>query len=257
MNCAAFPDSLLEAELFGHSRGAFTGAFQSRTGMFKAADGGTLFLDEVNALSLAAQAKLLRVLHDGTLSCRRSRTQRSRVDVRVISATNRELGPLVADGLFREDIYYRIKVLDLRIPPLRERAGDLSLLVAYFLDKHAPDGRWPTLSPAAWAALSQHPFPGNVRELGHAIRHGIALSRGFEIGLEHLPRESDHDEARAARRGDPARCPRSRLRCASSSASTCCAHSRSRVATRHVAARLLGTSRKCLWEKLRRFDLGS
>ncbi len=255
VNCAAFPDSLLEAELFGHTRGAFTGAYQPRTGMFKAAHGGTLFLDEVNALSLAAQAKLLRVLQDGTFHPIGADAE-VRVDVRVISATNRELGPLVADGLFREDIYYRIKVLDLRIPPLRERIGDLALLVAYFLDKHAPAGRWPTLSPAAWAALSQHPFPGNVRELEHAIQHGIALSRGFEIAIEHLPRDLiamelvPHDDV---------------IHEMPSLAAAVREFEREYVlralevthGNKTRAARLLGTSRKCLWEKLRRFDLGS
>src|SRR5512140_631956 len=187
-NCAAFAETLIEAELFGHERGAFTGAMHKRDGRFKAADGGTLFLDEIDSLSLAAQAKLLRVLQDGTFQPIGTNTEIA-VDVRLISATNRQLKSLVEKGAFREDLYYRIKVLDLDVPPLRDRTGDLPLLVAYFLNAYAPPGRRPTLSPRAWAALSAYAFPGNVRELEHAIQRAVVLSRGFEIDLEHLPSE--------------------------------------------------------------------
>jgi DNA-binding NtrC family response regulator len=246
------PETLIEAELFGHERGAFTGAVHRREGRFKAADGATLFLDEINGLSLAAQAKLLRVLQDGSFTPIGTNTPVA-VDVRLISATNRELKALVADGTFRDDLYYRIKVLDLELPPLRERAGELPLLVAYFLLKHAPAARRPTLSPRAWAALSLYSFPGNVRELEHAIQHAIVLAHGLEIDLEHLPRDicaaavddvpaaSSHGEIQplsvAVREFERAYLQRA-LELTNGN--------------KTQAARLLGMSRKHLWEKLRR-----
>jgi transcriptional regulator with GAF, ATPase, and Fis domain len=257
VNCAAFPETLIEAELFGHERGAFTGAVQKRDGKFKAADGATLFLDEINGLSLAAQAKLLRVLQDGSFYPIGTNTEVA-VDVRLISATNRELKQLVAEGAFRDDLYYRIKVLDIEIPPLRERIGELPLLVAYFLLKHAPAARCPTLSPSAWAALSLYSFPGNVRELEHAIQHAVVLARGFEIEPEHLPRDicavalvhvpasSRHSEiqplAMAVREFERTYMLRA-LELANGNKTR--------------AARLLGMSRKHLWEKLRRLGPGS
>ena len=253
MNCAAFPETLIEAELFGHERGAFTGALQKRDGRFKAADGGTLFLDEINGLSLTAQAKLLRVLQSGTFHPIGTNSEVA-VDVRLISATNQDLKGLVLDGAFRGDLYYRIKVLDIELPPLRERIGDLPLLVAYFLLEHAPAGRRPSLSPAAWAALSLYPFPGNVRELDHSIHRAVVLSRGFEIDLEHLPREISAvaGTPTSVRHGEiqplsvaVARFEREYLRRALGAAG----------GNKTRAARLLGMSRKHLWEKLRR--LGS
>jgi two-component system response regulator HydG/two-component system response regulator AtoC len=187
VNCAAFPESLLEAELFGHERGAFTGAVRKRDGRFKAADGGTLLLDEIAEIPPAAQAKLLRVLQEGAVEPLGTNTA-VRVDVRVISATHRNLAELIAENRFREDLYYRLNVLDLEIPPLRERQGDLALLVQHFVRSFMPAGAEPPgISPRAWAALSGHSFPGNVRELAHAIEHAVVLARGGEIDLEHLP----------------------------------------------------------------------
>ncbi|HWU85733.1 MAG TPA: sigma-54 dependent transcriptional regulator [Kofleriaceae bacterium] len=253
VNCAAFPEALIEAELFGHERGAFTGALQKRDGKFKAAEGGTLFLDEINGLSLAAQAKLLRVLQDGRFHPLGTNTEVA-VDVRLISATNRELGSMVAEGTFRGDLYYRIKVLDLDVPPLRARTGDLPVLVSHFLRKHAPAARRPTLSPRAWAALSTYPFPGNVRELEHAIQRAVVLARGFEIDLEHLPREISPTISASATLGDRDVKPLSEA-----------VRVFEREYLRHAleathgnktqAARLLGMSRKHLWEKLRRLGL--
>jgi DNA-binding NtrC family response regulator len=186
INCAAVPETLLEAELFGHERGAFTGAVKKRDGRFKLADGGTLLLDEVAEIPAASQAKLLRALQeravepigaDGPVP----------VDVRLISATHENLKQRVTEGRFREDLYYRLNVIDLRIPTLRERPGDLPLLVAHFLR------RWnrtaATFSTRAWNALSSYPFPGNVRELAHALEHALVLSRGDEIDLQHLPED--------------------------------------------------------------------
>ncbi len=187
VNCAAFPDTLIEAELFGHERGAFTGATNQRDGRFKAAHGGTLFLDEVAELSPAAQAKLLRVLQEGTIEPLGS-NESVKVDVRVISATHRDLRTRIADGLFREDLYYRINTLDLEIPPLRARGGDLAVLVQHFIRRFSDPER-PTdgITWRAWNALSAHPFPGNVRELMHTIQHAVLLSTGGKIDLEHLP----------------------------------------------------------------------
>ncbi|MCK6544521.1 sigma-54 dependent transcriptional regulator [Myxococcota bacterium] len=189
VNCAAFPETLLEAELFGHERGAFTGAIKRREGRFKAADGGTLFLDEIAEIPPTAQAKLLRVLQEGVIEPLGTNTA-IRVDVRVISATHQNLKERISVKLFREDLYYRLNVLDLAIPPLRERRGDLPLLVEYFLKKRAPNAsEFPSISPRAWGALSEYPFPGNVRELEHAIERATVLARGKEIDLEHLPED--------------------------------------------------------------------
>jgi len=252
VNCAAFPETLIEAELFGYERGAFTGALQRRDGRFKAADGATLFLDEINGLSLAAQAKLLRVLQDGSF-CPIGTNTEVAVDVRLISATNRELKSLVAEGTFRDDLYYRIKVLDIEVPPLRERTGELPLLIAYFLLKHAPAARRPTLSPRAWAALSLYPFPGNVRELEHAIQHALVLSRGFEIELEHLPRDISAIVVTEV----PAPSRLGEIQPLSMAVREFEREYISRAleladGNKTRAARLLGMSRKHLWEKLRR-----
>lgn len=249
VNCAAFPEALLEAELFGYERGAFTGALQRRDGRFKAADGGTLFLDEINGLSLAAQAKLLRVLQDGTFQPVGTNTTHA-VNVRLISATNQELKRLVAERTFREDLYYRVKVLELPIPPLRERAGDIPLLVQHFLGKYAaPDALPPTLSPRAWASLTQHDFPGNVRELEHAVQHAVVVARGGEIDLEHLPRDISLAEEPTTASEPAAIRPladavREFERAYLLRAIDAAGGNKTR------AARTLGISRKCLWEKL-------
>ena len=186
VNCAAFPETLLEAELFGHERGAFTGAVRKRDGRFKAAHGGTLFLDEIAEIPLPAQAKLLRVLQENTIEPLGT-NQAIPVDVRIVAATHRNLQERIAAGLFREDLFYRLNVLDVTIPPLRERRSDLPLLVEHFLRKFAPGEQAPPISARAWAALSEYPFPGNVRELEHAIQHAVVLSRGAEIDLHHFP----------------------------------------------------------------------
>jgi DNA-binding NtrC family response regulator len=189
VNCAAIPASLIEAELFGHERGAFTGAFKRRAGRFKAADGGTLFLDEIGEMPAELQPKMLRVLQEGMFEPIGTNTS-VHVDVRVISASNRDLKAAVASGAFRKDLFYRIRVFDLRLPPLRERRGDLPLLVGQFLSEFTPPGeRMPMLSPSAWAALEHYPFPGNIRELKHAIQHATILARGSDIDLPHLPED--------------------------------------------------------------------
>lgn len=187
VNCAAFPETLLEAELFGHEAGAFTGAVKRRDGRFVAADGGTLLLDEIGEIPPMAQAKLLRVLQEGIVEPLGTNEPR-KVDVRVVSATNRDLKKLIQEGTFREDLFYRLNVLDISIPALRDREGDLPLLAQHFLERFSK-GSPPSISPAAWAALSRHPFYGNVRELEHALQRAVVLSRGKEIQPDHFPRE--------------------------------------------------------------------
>lgn len=189
VNCAAFPETLLEAELFGHERGAFTGAVKSREGRFQAASGGTLFLDEIAEIPPMAQAKLLRVLEEGVIEPLGT-NRPIEVDVRIVSATHRNLKERIKAGLFREDLYYRLNVLDVQIPPLRDRRGDLPILVEHFLETLVRPGReMPSISPAAWAALTEYAFPGNVRELRHAIQRAVVLCRGAEIQPGHLPED--------------------------------------------------------------------
>jgi DNA-binding NtrC family response regulator len=187
VNCGALTETLIEAELFGHERGAFTGAVKKREGRFKAAHAGTLFLDEVAELPPSAQTKLLRVLQEGTFEPLGTNVT-IKVDVRVLSATHRDLKKRIAEGLFREDLFYRINVIEIPMPPLRDRPGDLPILLQHFLHRLVPAGRsLPTVAPSAWAALCQYGFPGNVRELSHAIEHAVVLSAGSEIRLDHLP----------------------------------------------------------------------
>lgn len=253
VNCGALAENLVEAELFGHERGAFTGALRKRDGRFKAADGGTLLLDEVAELPLPAQAKLLRVLQEGTVEPLGTNTP-VRVDVRIISATHRNLQDRIKSGLFREDLFYRINVIELQIPPLRERPGDIPLLVNHFLAHMTPAGvPSPTISPAAWAALSQYSFPGNVRELSHAIEHAMVLSGGKEISLQHLPQTMVTAAPPEQREIEV---PSTDIR-PLQAAIRDFEHAyllralRATEGKRARTAELLGISRKTLWEKLR------
>jgi DNA-binding NtrC family response regulator len=187
-NCAAFAETLLESELFGHERGAFTGADRSRLGLFEAAHEGTLFLDEVAEMSPAAQAKLLRVLTDGQLMRLGSAKTRS-VDVRVLAATHRDLEQRVKEGRFREDLYYRLAVVPISIPPLRERTADVAALCELFLTQTARELKLVKrrLSAQALSRLQAYEFPGNIRELRNLIERAVILSPGEEIGAEHFP----------------------------------------------------------------------
>ena len=173
-NCASVPEALLESTLFGHVRGAFTGASSTRAGLFDVADGGTLFLDEIGEMSLAMQTKLLRVLQDGEVRAVGSERTR-KVDVRVLGATHRDLEAMVAKGTFREDLFYRLNVITVRVPPLRERAGDIPLLVAHFLKKHGGE-RNVRVTRAAIDKLSAYAWPGNVRQLENEIRRALILA---------------------------------------------------------------------------------
>lgn len=189
VNCSGMTETLLESELFGHMRGSFTGAERDRSGLFEAAEGGTLFLDELASTSPAFQASLLRVLQSGEVR-RVGSTQARQVNVRVIGASNAPLRKLVADGAFRADLYYRLSVLCIELPPLRERPGDIELLAAHFARQfQTGDGYPPRLSREAADALAAHDFPGNVRELENALRRATALSSGGVITLDCLPPE--------------------------------------------------------------------
>jgi transcriptional regulator with GAF, ATPase, and Fis domain len=187
INCAAIPETLLESELFGYVRGAFTGAAQSRLGRIQAANGGTLFLDEIGEMPVALQAKLLRFLESGELQ-RLGSTETWHADVRVVSATNRDLRQLSAQSLFRPDLYYRLCVFPIGLPPLRERGGDVAELALHFLRQLAPAMR---LSDAAMERLALYPWPGNVRELRHVIERATILSTGMEIGVAELMFDGD------------------------------------------------------------------
>jgi DNA-binding NtrC family response regulator len=190
INCSAIPETLIEAELFGHQRGTFTGAHENRSGLFEKASGGTLFLDEVDALNLSAQAKLLRVLQERTVRRIGARANIA-IDVRIISATNCDLSQAVAAGRFRPDLYYRLRVLPLHLPELCTRAGDIPLLVEHFLRmKSERQGRTtPRFTAEAMRTLNEYPWPGNVRELENVIEYALALGNGDELDIEDLPLE--------------------------------------------------------------------
>lgn len=263
VNCAALPENLIESELFGYQRGAFTGAIASHPGKFEQANRGTIFLDEIGDLPISAQAKLLRVLQERTLS-RLGSTREITVDVRIIAATNRDLRQLVAEGLFREDLYYRLNVITLPVPPLREWREDILAMAEFFVKRFCEQMNRPMLGicEASRAVLTAYPYPGNVRELEHAIERAVALCQGGCISPDDLPetfvaarsatavhgvghavmlQQSDdglYDLRLANCRGDIERQAISEALKATGG-------------RKAAAARLLGISRKTLWEKLK------
>jgi transcriptional regulator with PAS, ATPase and Fis domain len=188
INCAAMPDSLLEAELFGYEKGAFTGAIATRKGKFEQADGGTLFLDEIGDMSLQAQAKILRALQDHAIQ-RVGANQLIQVDLRILCATNRKLHEEVGRGTFRQDLFFRLNEVNIEIPALRNREEDLAPLIQHFVNlynaKYGKEVRG--ISPAAYEVLKRHPWPGNIRELEHLIHHSLLMTEGDTIWVEHLP----------------------------------------------------------------------
>lgn len=188
INCAAIPETLLESELFGYVRGAFTDAHRDRRGLFQAAKGGVLFLDEISEIPLSLQAKLLRVIEDKEVRPLGA-NQGEKVDVRLVSACNRDLERLIQEGRFRQDLYYRLNVIRIDLPPLRERAEDIPILVEHFMRKFSNQShrQLDGVEPEALTALMRHPWPGNVRELEHTIERAVLLGKRALIGLEDLP----------------------------------------------------------------------
>ncbi len=207
VNCGAFPETLLESELFGYVKGAFTGANQNKRGLMEAAHGGTIFLDEISEMSLQMQVKLLRVLQERVLRPLGSNSEIA-IDVRVIAATNKDLAALVAEGAFREDLYYRIRVIPITVPPLRERRSDIPLLANHFLKKYAPAAgkSIQTIAKESMEALAGFDWPGNVRELENTIERAVALEQGGELRIE-LPVERLRVRAAAAAVGGAAGLP--------------------------------------------------
>jgi two-component system response regulator HydG len=191
INCAAIPESILEAELFGYEKGAFTGAATSREGRFEAAHGGTLFLDEIGEISRHVQVKLLRVLQEGEIERLGAGGKPRRIDIRLLAATNVNLGEEVKAGRFREDLFYRLNVIPVHVPPLRDRRDDVPLLVQHFVQVYADKNGKPITgcTPAALARLVDYPWPGNVRELENAIERAVVLTRSPTIDEDALPRE--------------------------------------------------------------------
>jgi len=196
VNCAAIPENLLESELFGHTRGAFTGALNNKKGKFALADGGSIFLDEIGTMAQPLQAKLLRVLQEREFEPLGSERSQ-KVDVRVIAATNRDIRQMVSDGRFQEDLYYRLNVIPIHIPPLRERREDIPLLVDHFVRKHAQRAgkRIDAIEPGVLEALQGADWPGNVRELENAMERAVVFTEGEWVEPDALPFEAVPDVA--------------------------------------------------------------
>ena len=259
--CGALPENLLESELFGHVAGAFTGATGDKIGKFMQANGGTIFLDEVTEMPLALQAKLLRVLQEGTVE--RLGAQRAvKVDLRIVAATNRDPQQAVSEGTMRQDLFFRLNVVRVDVPPLRERHEDIQLLAEHFLEKYSAElGRpVPRLTEAALRSLHAYGWPGNVRELENLMERAAVLCRGKTVDPQHLPQDVGHAAAAAAAAAGPAGT----------------AELDSLLLDEHVAAlekqliqaalqrsddnksaasRLLGVSERTLWYKIKKYDL--
>jgi DNA-binding NtrC family response regulator len=247
VNCASIPEGLLESELFGHRKGAFTGAVSQGTGLFEAANGGTILLDEIGDMPLSVQAKLLRVLESREVRPVGETAPRP-VDVRILAATHRDLQRAVEDGSFRPDLYFRLNALTITVPPLRERMGDLDLLCKHFLRRHAKEARraLPELTKPARALLESYAWPGNVRELSHALERAVALSRRPVVDVEELP---DH-----LTRTGPAAGPADQTLDEVEKAHILSVL-KSVSGNRGRAAAILGIDRKTLYRKLLRFGV--
>ena len=264
VNLGALPDTLIESVLFGVAKGAFSGASADRAGLIEAADGGTLFLDEIGDMPLATQVKLLRTLESNEVR-RLGETAARVVDVRVIAATHRDLQRMAAEGRFREDLYYRLNVVHIDLPPLRDRREDIGLLASYFLDRAARrDGRTLRFSSAAEALLERHDYPGNVRELENAVEHAVAVAESDTILPGDLPAaiRSPRLLTGTAATAAPA------AAAAASAASERDGWSLAEIEREHIqrvlerhrgnataAAKQLGISRTTLWRKLRQYGL--
>jgi len=247
LNCAALPDSLLESELFGYVRGAFTGATHDKPGRFQAAHGGTLFLDEIANTSLKFQADLLRVLQEGRITPLGG-NRSAAVDVRIVAASNEDLNALVRAGTFRQDLYYRLNVVKIDLPALRERMPDIPLLVDHFIRRFnlRKDRDIQGMTAAALDRLMRHPFPGNIRELENIIEYAFIRCKGSVIDLDHLPPDLlPPPNSRADQLSDGQR----------HEAETIRAMLQRYPESRPAAARALGMSRTTLWRKMKRYGL--
>jgi DNA-binding NtrC family response regulator len=247
VNCAALPEGLLEAELFGCRKGAYTGAHSDREGLFQAADGGTLLLDEVGELPASIQAKLLRVLQDGEFDRVGEPGHPLRVDVRIVAATNRDLEAAVRAGAFRKDLYYRLNVVPIFLPALSERPEDLRPLTQSFLEALAPH-RTVRVGCEAWSLLERYDWPGNVRELRNALEHALVIGDGEEVRPEDLPAALQHAPVRAAGEDEEGTLEEIERRCLAQ-ALVKTGFNRTR------AARLLGITRRTLGYRLRKYEL--
>ena len=249
VNCAAIPETLIESELFGHEKGAFTGAVTSRTGMVESANSGTLFLDEIGELPLTAQARLLRVLQNGEI--RRLGSERPvHVDVRLLSATNRDLKQLVQDGKFRGDLYFRLRVVELSLPPLRDRGSDLIDLADYLLDKTRKQLNRPAmaLTTEAVESIRRYDWPGNVRELENALERAVILSDGNQITPDLLAIDTADESHQAAGTA-------SEVNLSLEDYFRQFVLENQEQTTETDLARKLGISRKALWERRQRFGI--
>ncbi len=252
ISCAALPESLLEAELFGHEKGAFTDAHKEKHGRFEIASGGSLFLDDIDDMPLPVQVKLLRVLQERKFE-RLGGEKTIEIDIRVIAATKAPLRKLVREGKFREDLFYRIHVVPVDLPPLRERGGDISLLARHLVEKHGGERTY-TISEATLNALERYPWPGNVRELENAVQRAIALAgTGRDLKREHLL-PLDERWRGATEPTDEVRPLREVLK--EAEAIHLARALESTGGHRTQTSELLGISRKVLWEKLREHGLG-
>jgi len=257
INCAALPDPLLESELFGYEKGAFTGATQRKPGKFKLADGGTLFLDEVAETSAAFQAKLLRVVQDLEIEPLGG-TSVEKVDVRILAATNKDLKAEAEAGRFREDLYYRLCVVPIHLPPLRERKEDIPRLIDHSLEKVIKKyptrrGKKPVFSPQAMAAIMDYDWPGNIRELENAVERSVVCSTGGMIDTSILPREVREPALETPRTRERVTLPRDEPMDWDQAAKiretlSQCDGNKTR------AAKMLGMSRTTLWRKLREME---
>jgi DNA-binding NtrC family response regulator len=262
VNCAAIPDTLIEAELFGHEKGAFTGAASNREGLVAAADGGTLFLDEIGELPLEAQARLLRVLQEGEVRPIGSVESR-KVDVRLVAATHRDLGKLSREGKFREDLYFRINVVQLKLPPLRERGKDILALAETFVQRYCAELKKPplVLSPEAIQAITTYTWPGNIRELENAIQRAVILCEDereishslLAIDLDLVKVDDDEPAMGEPRQRRTNTDPNEDLSLEDYFQRFVLEHQDSMSETE--LARKLGVSRKCLWERRQRLGI--